>query len=675
MITDIKIVIPPKEPECVHWVAKHVYFDLKRLSSQACSGIPSRVVAGTGHSLVKKVLNEYPEVSHPEGFVIDKIGDGTLVVGSNHFRGTMFGLLEISRLLGIDPFEYFTDVPPRVRNMKLSFPIFSTVPAFRYRGFLINQEDLLAGWKKSEGPIPFEVFDQIFLTILRLGGNMVLPGTYLSADSPILDLASRRGLILAQLHFQILGTDVKRLTPAQKKKYSFVRFPEETINIWRQAIRANKDRESVWTLGYRGTDDEPFWFEEPGQFSAKRKGEIISQAIYTQFQLLKEELGKTEIPCVYYLYRENQNLYQKGYIHIPVHEDISIVWCDNGYGTMESYFRNNYELVMDKATVPSKGDFIQAWPEEKQPRGGIYYHVSFYDSAAPNRVQYVPPWKIQKALAKAHQMGLKDFLLLNVGNIREFVLGIATTFDFARAPKNWTSDPKYYRKFIKKWCIYYFGKDISKKTVNIYELLYNAHWWWSTSPGKCFGDNAVRRLMQDILYRLLSMERRSSVSIVHMPGLTNEECIKMIFREGRASLNRWEKVVALAERLEESIPGFGKFFFYENIVIQAKRGLYAVKTIVFAIQTVICLEKKDYSACKNALEMAKTSVDEWEKALSATDRKPKWERWSKGDRIVRLDIVRNYLLAITFLVNAQIGFINNDLHEHILRGTMSRKNG
>ena len=39
-------------------------------------------------------------------------------------------------------------------------------------------------------PTYSEVFDRIFLTILDLGGKMVLPGTYLAPDSPIIDLAS-----------------------------------------------------------------------------------------------------------------------------------------------------------------------------------------------------------------------------------------------------------------------------------------------------------------------------------------------------------------------------------------------------------------------------------------------------------------------------------------------------
>ncbi len=398
MRKEIKITIHHEEPESVHWIARQLHIDLKLLYNQIKSVIPISIIAGTKHPLVQQVLKQYPKVPEPEGFVIDRIGRDSkaLVVAAHHFRGTMFGLLEISRLFGIDPLEYFTDIKPQNTNLKkILFPIISEPPAFHYRGFFINQEDLLAGWKRPNGPIPLEVYDKIFLTILRLRGNMVLPCTYLSSDSPILDLASQRGIILAQHHFQILGTDVKRLTSAQKKKYSFIRFPEETINIWRQAIRSNKGRETVWALGYRGCDDSPFWFEEPDQISDKRKGEIISQAIRTQYALLKEELGKIEIPCVFYLYREIQNLYQKGYIYIP--KDISIVWCDNGYGTMESYFRNNYELwgYGQGKPVPSKGNFIQAWPKKKQSKGGIYCHVSFYDSAAPNRLQYVSPEKIQ----------------------------------------------------------------------------------------------------------------------------------------------------------------------------------------------------------------------------------------------------------------------------------------
>ncbi len=664
----MRIEIDRAEPECVKWVARHVREDLSRLPAATRQGLPGRIVAGTRHPMVQRVLAHHPDLPAFEGFVIERVPDAssTLVVASSHFRGTMFGLLEISRQLGVDPLQYFTDTPPATSRHRLALPIISAAPAFKYRGWFINEEDLLAAWKGPR-PIPFSVFDNIFLTILRLGGNMVLPGTYLAPDSPVLDLAARRGLVLAQHHFQILGADVGRLTPAQKEKYSFVRFPEETIRCWRQAVRMNRHRETVWTLGCRGLNDEPFWHAEPSRFTDRQMGAVISRAIRAQLELLRDELGSAEVPCVYYLYRENQILFQKGFIRVP--KGVSIVWCDNGYGTMESYYRNGYELYGDMykgAPAPSKGKFMPAWPLKRSPGSGMYYHVAFYDSGAPNRVQYVPPAKIQRNLTRALRLGLDRFFLLNVGNVREVVLGVAAAFDFARSPRKWMADRLHHRNLLEEWCSRHVEPRYARQAADAYQRLYDAHWWWSTDPDKCFGDNAVRWLMQDLLRQ---GERLSIVSRQHMPGRTVPECMEIISREGEASLARWRKAVTAATRLEKRLRGDGRRFFHENVVVQAKRGRGAIETLLLSVQAVKAMERGDCATCVKLLGRAERALAQWEEALSAADRPPKWRRWSAGDMIVRTTIVRDFLQALRPMAMGVLGQSRDAIRAPLKRAT------
>jgi hypothetical protein len=673
-LTDSPLEIAGGEPECVRWVAQHVQCDLERVRSLGASWLPSRIIAGSNHPQTKTLLEHHPNVSEFEGFVIDRAydDDGTLVVASRHFRGTMFGLLEISRMLGIDPLEYFTDLPPRPVDFNtLTFPIISPAPAFRYRGFFINQEDLLAGWKNPNGPIPLDVYDRIFLTFLRLGANMVLAGTYISPDSPILDLASRRGLVLAQHHFQVVGTDVARLSPREKKKYSFVRFPNETIDVWRRSIQRNRHRETIWSLGYRGVDDQPFWTDEPESFSDQRKGQVISEAIYTQLRLLREELGTEQIPCVFNLYRENQILYQKGCINVP--ESVPLVWCDNGYGTMESYFRDGYELwgMMQLKPIPARGKFFPAWPQDSTTAGGLYYHVSFYDGNAPNRVQYVSPARIQANFTQACRNGLNSFMLLNVGNIREFALGIAAVFDLARSPRSWISDAGYHRKFLEQWCANCFSRQLAAQVADVYEVLYDAHWWFSTSPGRCFGDNAVRWIMPDLISTLLEFKDRSWMGETIAPEMSVADFTAMIALEGGRSMARWQRALTAAEDLLEKIPEYNRQFFFDNVVIQARRGLGAVGTLAMAAQAVLAVKRGEDAACKDALARAVRLMDIWEESLMSAHSSPKWATWSKADKIVLPKTVRNYLNAIISLAAARSNISNNDLHKHLIGGTAS----
>ena len=645
----MRIEIAATEQDCIRWVARHVRADIRRLPACVQATLPKRLVAGVNHPQVREVLSRHPHLPRFEAFVIDRAegaGD-TVVVASHHVRGVMFGLLEISRRLGIDPLGYFTDVSPRPpAETRLSYPILSEPPAFKYRGFFINEEDLLAAWK-GPGPIPMEVFDRIFLTILRLRGNMVLPGTYVAPDSPILDLAAQRGLVAAQHHFQVVGTDVGRLSAGRRRKYSFVRFPEETTETWRRAIRANKHRETVWTLGYRGMNDEPFWYGESRRFSDRQKGAIISRAVRTQLRLLREELGTSNFPCVYYLYRENQILFQEGYVRIP--KTVTIVWCDNGYGAMESYFRGGYELwgMEEGSPAPREGDFRPAWPEKPGAAGGLYLHVAFYDSAAPNRVQYVSPRRLRDIFTQAQHLGVEEFLLLNVGNMREFVLGIAAAFDFACAPRG-RAVPRD-QAFLRQWCAYYFGRRFALEAARAYDLLYKAHWWWDASPGKCVGDNAVRWLVHDSVLRAWRCEASSWVAETHMPGMTPVERAQAIAREAGASLRRWRKAVGAAEKLEKRLRGDGRRFFRDNVVTQARRGLAGVQVVVESFRAAEAIARGDARCYSVALGEAQKALTRWEDALSASDHAPKWAQWSKGDQIVRPGIVRDYLKTMQSL--------------------------
>ena len=663
------IVVSREQPQCVRWAAGHVRADLKRLGA----GL-ARIIVGTGHPAVQKVLAKHPSVPEFEGFVIDRDGtDGsTVVVAAHDFRGSMFGLLEISRRLGVDPLEFFSDASAAAAVGRLSLPIHSPPPAFRYRGFFVAQEDLLTSWQKADGPVPLRIYDEIFLAILRLGGNMVLPATFIAADSPILDLAVRRGLMLAQHHFQVVGTDVHRLAPRQKAKYSFFRFPEATAEIWRRAIRANRHRPTLWTVGYRGSNDNPFWHEESATFCDRRKGKMISDAIRTQYGLLQEELGTVDVPCFYYIYRENQVLYQKGYIRVP--DGVNVVWCDNGYGTMETYFRDGYEMNWSgdgdqKVPVPAKGRFAPAWPRAKRKGGGIYYHVSFLDSSAPNREQYVSPVRIQQNFVRAQRKGLDGMLLLNVGNIREFVLGIDAAFDFARDARPWLADKQHHRKYLRTWCAGRFGRKLASRVADVYEMLYDSHWWWGTSPGKCFGDNGVRFLMQDVIHRFLGSPKGTWMSEYHMPEMTAAERVEMILTDGRASMDRWQKALTAAERVGKSLPPTSRTFFFENVIVQARRGLGAIKTLVLAADAVAALERHDAQACLGGLAEAKRALDAWRGALDAANRGSKWRNWTRGDRIVLPGAADEYLTALTSLAKAKINCEAANSDSHVANAT------
>lgn len=70
------------------------------------------------------------------GFSIICSPEGKLIVAGSDKHGTAYGILEISRLLGVSPWEWWADVTPEKKKLfKLSSKFQSLqAPSVEYRG-------------------------------------------------------------------------------------------------------------------------------------------------------------------------------------------------------------------------------------------------------------------------------------------------------------------------------------------------------------------------------------------------------------------------------------------------------------------------------------------------------------------------------------------------------------
>ncbi len=139
-------------------------------------------------------------------------------------------------------------------------------PIFKYRGFFINDEDLLTGWasgeKKDKTGISLAVWDKIYETILRLKGNMVAPGTWIFPDDPQVKLAASRGLIVTQHHAIPLGLNVARWP--KDVPYNYSTHPEVLERAWKNAVNAYlPDQQVLWSVGLRGLSDVTYASMDP----------------------------------------------------------------------------------------------------------------------------------------------------------------------------------------------------------------------------------------------------------------------------------------------------------------------------------------------------------------------------------------------------------------------------
>ena len=119
-----------------------------------------------------------------EKYIITTV-DGRLVVAGSDKRGTIYGIYELSRQMGVSPWYYWADVPVVRRDAVYALPGLYTdgEPKVRYRGLFLNDEaPCLTGWAgKTFGGFNHKFYEKVFELILRMKGNFIWPAMWGSA--------------------------------------------------------------------------------------------------------------------------------------------------------------------------------------------------------------------------------------------------------------------------------------------------------------------------------------------------------------------------------------------------------------------------------------------------------------------------------------------------------------
>ena len=320
--------------------------------------------------------------------------------------GIIYGLLHYSyQYLEVDPFWFWADIPVKPKT-KINIPTVnfdSPEKAVKYRGWFVNDEVCLIGWKEEYPPTK-EVWYPVFEALLRCGGNMVIPGTDLPRHGIHAELASEMGLWVTHHHAEPLGAEMfLRAFPGQKPSYK--ENPALFESLWEEAIQKQKDDKVVWVLSFRGQGDAPFWLYDPEFDTPEKRGRMISKVVKKQYEMVCNSVHQPV--CSMALYGEIAELYKAGHIKVP--EGIIKIWADNGYGKMVSRRQGN-----ENYRIPS----LPA--EDEHGNHGIYYHITFHDLQASNHLTMFPspPELIKEQIEKSFEAGANVYLLLNSGNIR-----------------------------------------------------------------------------------------------------------------------------------------------------------------------------------------------------------------------------------------------------------------
>ena len=461
-----------------------------------------------------------------------------------------FCFLTKGSILGVNEFWFWNDqkiYKKPAYYIEDNFTLESKPYRVRFRGWFVNDEVLLHKWYfDGSKDKPWEM---VFETLLRCGGNMVIPGTDKNAGI-YHKLAADMGLYITHHHAEPLGAKMfAREYPDLKP--SFNENEKLFIKLWEEAIERQKGEKIIWNLGFRGQGDYPFWENDSRYDTPKSRGDLIAGLIKRQYDMVKTS-DVNAVTCSN-LYGETMELYNQGVLHLP--DDVIKIWADNGYGKMVSRRQENHNPRIK--ALPNKDD---------SGRNGIYYHVSFYDLQAGNHITMLPnkPEFIKEELTKVLEHGCSDYWLINCSNVKPH------TYYLDFIAKMWRDGDISVESHSNEYLSMYYGKENLEYIKACFKLYFGSALKYGNNEdehaGEQFANHISRILISDYIKgNNLSQYLGWAVDAENIGEQISwyESLCKKAANDYKIYLNQCEETLT---NISES----GKELFKESLLLQAK---------------------------------------------------------------------------------------------------------
>jgi hypothetical protein len=418
------------------------------LSTDAKSAAATAIIVGTlGHSArVDRIVREkhievgdvagrweaylLQVVEHPEPGV-----DRALLIAGADKRGTIFGIYELSRRLGVSPWSWWADVPITKRaTLHVAPGRFVDAPTVRYRGIFINDEDpALGGWVQATYGGPNHAFyTRVFELILRLKGNLLWPAMWGrafaddDAQSPV--LADEYGVVIGTSHHEPLMRAHVEWKRYGKGPWNYDQNRDELRAFWRRGIERMDGHESIVTLGMRGDGDEPM--------TQGTAIDLLERIVTDQRGMLAETTSRpaASTPQVWALYKEVQDYFDAG-MRVP--DDVTLLFSDDNWGNLRR--------------LPKLG-------ETRAGGYGIYYHFDYV--GGPRNYKWINTNQIERVweqMQLAHAYGADRLWIVNVGDIKPMEFPISFFLDQAWKPEAMTLEKL--QAYPADWAARQFGTE------------------------------------------------------------------------------------------------------------------------------------------------------------------------------------------------------------------------
>jgi hypothetical protein len=565
-----------------------------------------RGIAGKWETTVEQIV-DHPMPGVRRAFVI---------AGSDQ-RGTIYGVYDLSKRIGVSPWHFFDDVPARHAGTLYLLPGRHSqgTPAVKYRGFFINDENPATGtWAPGyfgpgkapgyPGGLNAAYYAKVFETMLRLKANYLWPavwGRAFAEDDPQNHAtASFYGVVMGTSHeapmmrgieewnrHAVNGTDPYGGTG----EWSFRRNADALKAYWRDGIVRMRDQkiEGVVTLGMRGNGDVSL----PDGDGI----DLMSSIIDSQRRILAEE-GMLGVPQVQTLYKEVQRYWDQGY-RPP--DDVTVVFCDDNWGNMRK--------LPDPSLPARSGGY------------GMYYHFDYVGGGRnykwADTVNLTNTWE---QLHLAYTSGVDRLWMVNVGDLKNEELPTQFFLDYAWNPSAWPVGR------LGEWERGYAAENFGPALAD--------------AIGDVLGEygRLQSRRKPELLNRRITLDPAKDLATDPSAVLYDDQGNPFSltdYREMDRVTAQWQALAARATRIKAALPAADQDAYFQLVYYQVKAtaNLYALRNAEF---TNILYAQQGRAATNDLADIAEARFaqdqalnDYYNTALAGG----KWKNWQLQPKI------------------------------------------
>ncbi|RDA93890.1 hypothetical protein CP533_4505 [Ophiocordyceps camponoti-saundersi (nom. inval.)] len=343
--------------------------------------------------------------------------NGLVIVGSD-MRGAIYGAYSLSEQIGVSPWHWWADVPPKHRHSIYALPVttFNGEPSVKYRGIFINDESPgMDSWAQEKFGPKFDthLYRHVFELLLRLKANFMwpamwrgypYPGRSFFVDDPKNQaLADTYGIVIGTSHHEPMQRAMDEWSTTQPEgTWNWDTNREKVTQYFEEGAARARPFKSYVTLGMRGEGDSPVIGRDPQK--------ILKEVLATQRSIIKKNYGREDgVTQLMALYNEVQKYYDNG---LEVPDDVTLLFADDNFGSIRR--------------IPT-GD-------ERKRSGGFGYYYHFQYTGFPRCYRWINSNTLGKAwhqLQLAYARGVNRIWIFNVGDLKPIEVPMSFGFDLA----------------------------------------------------------------------------------------------------------------------------------------------------------------------------------------------------------------------------------------------------